>query len=278
MSPRANRKQLPAAEKMFETRAEVDAYLANDKLQCLICGKRYAFLGGHIRQAHNISADGYRAKYNLPLSAPLAGIQYRAAHRDKINRIRGEGKLTITDKMITRMKKEAALRSGAKAKVAHSEKTQRGYIYKHNSPPPTPEDITAAIEKAKKTGDTSELRKCLKLTIADKWTRRWAARKKAAILGKSSSKTIGDRVTILSMLGLKTNNQAAKVAGVSHNTAAKYAEVLGVRVVEGKHGWTDEDVARLTTAFNDPNKMSKAANKAWKTKRKLEKTDKPARR
>lgn len=78
----------------FQTRAEVDAYLAHEKIECLECGQRFAFLGNHLRRVHGISADEYRIAWGLPATVPLAGTAYRAAHAEKIRRMQAEGALT----------------------------------------------------------------------------------------------------------------------------------------------------------------------------------------
>lgn len=80
--------------RQFQTRAEVDAYLAHEKIECLECGQRFAFLGNHLRRVHGISADEYRIAWGLPATVPLAGTAYRAAHAEKIRRMQAEGTLT----------------------------------------------------------------------------------------------------------------------------------------------------------------------------------------
>ena len=37
-----------------------------DKIQCLICGKEYIVVCGHVRQAHKISAYEYKKMFGLP--------------------------------------------------------------------------------------------------------------------------------------------------------------------------------------------------------------------
>lgn len=80
--------------RQFQTRAEVDAYLAHEKIECLECGKRFAFLGVHIKRIHEIDAAEYRRAWGLPAGTPLAGTSYRAMHAEKIRRLQAEGALT----------------------------------------------------------------------------------------------------------------------------------------------------------------------------------------
>ncbi|MHA6885744.1 MucR family transcriptional regulator [Ralstonia pseudosolanacearum] len=68
-------------------RAALDAYLAHDRIECLVCGKRFTFLAPHLRRAHGMSADEYRQAFALPAMTPLAGLAYREAHRAKLVRM-----------------------------------------------------------------------------------------------------------------------------------------------------------------------------------------------
>lgn len=77
----------------FESRAEVDAYLAHNRIQCLECGKTFEFLGAHLKRVHGMDADGYRDAWGLPAGTPLAGLSYRAWHAAKIRRMQDDGSL-----------------------------------------------------------------------------------------------------------------------------------------------------------------------------------------
>ncbi|MEL7628716.1 MucR family transcriptional regulator [Pectobacterium aroidearum] len=79
--------------KRINSRAELDEYLNHDKIECLECGKRFSFLASHLRKTHGMTADEYREKFNIPVSAPLAGLSYREAHRDKLNKMIQSGTL-----------------------------------------------------------------------------------------------------------------------------------------------------------------------------------------
>jgi len=52
----------------FKTIEEAEAYLAHDKLECLICGKFFKGLGNHVNLAHDMTARDYRIKFNIPLT------------------------------------------------------------------------------------------------------------------------------------------------------------------------------------------------------------------
>lgn len=76
--------------KAINSRSDVESYLNHDKiecLECLECGKRFSFLPGHINRAHQLTAEQYRESHNLPAGTPLAGLSYRKAHRDKLNKM-----------------------------------------------------------------------------------------------------------------------------------------------------------------------------------------------
>lgn len=66
------------------------------KMKCHCCGEWYAFLGRHL-QAHNLTADAYRAMWGLKCSQPLANDEIRqhraelgAEHGHRVNEHRFE--------------------------------------------------------------------------------------------------------------------------------------------------------------------------------------------
>lgn len=75
----------------FKSRAEVDAYLAHDRIQCLECGKAFELLPNHLKRAHGIDSDEYRESWGLPAGTPLAGLSYRAWHAAKLRRMQADG-------------------------------------------------------------------------------------------------------------------------------------------------------------------------------------------
>ena len=49
------------------TKNEIDEYFSNPEgIQCLLCGRIYKSLNGHLRIIHGISHEEYRARYGLP--------------------------------------------------------------------------------------------------------------------------------------------------------------------------------------------------------------------
>ncbi|EOC5813760.1 MucR family transcriptional regulator [Cronobacter turicensis] len=69
-------------------------YINADLIECLECGKKLSFLPPHLKRAHQMQAPEYREKYNLPATLPLAGLSYRNAHREKMNRLIADGTIT----------------------------------------------------------------------------------------------------------------------------------------------------------------------------------------
>jgi len=45
---------------------EVREYLNQDKIDCLICGRRLKSLSAHLAKIHRLSTDNYKIKYGLP--------------------------------------------------------------------------------------------------------------------------------------------------------------------------------------------------------------------
>lgn len=66
-------------------------YISNVKLECLECGKKFILLERHLRIAHQITCDEYRDKYNIPVSIPLAGMEYREKQRQKMQKLQQLG-------------------------------------------------------------------------------------------------------------------------------------------------------------------------------------------
>ncbi|MEX0549009.1 MucR family transcriptional regulator [Raoultella terrigena] len=77
----------------FKTRAEAEAYISGDKLECLECGKRFVLLEKHLRVAHSMTSEEYKQKYNIPVSIPLAGAGYREKQRLKMLRMQENGSI-----------------------------------------------------------------------------------------------------------------------------------------------------------------------------------------
>ena len=56
------------------TRSEIDDYLAGNRVQCLLCGKRYKTLPTNLERTHDVTADDYRERYGLPWRRGLCGV------------------------------------------------------------------------------------------------------------------------------------------------------------------------------------------------------------
>jgi hypothetical protein len=59
----------------FMTRTEIDEYFNGDKVQCLLCGKKFKALPRHLERTHDITADDYREQYGLPWGKALCGAE-----------------------------------------------------------------------------------------------------------------------------------------------------------------------------------------------------------
>ena len=89
---KARRKIMPGypVEKPFETRQEIDDYLNSDRLVCLLCGKTYKSLCGHL-SVHGTNADDYKEKYGLPFGAGLTCITTKTMNVKHGKRLVAEG-------------------------------------------------------------------------------------------------------------------------------------------------------------------------------------------
>lgn len=62
----------------FLSSDDVNFYLDNEKLECLLCGRHFLHLGIHLVKKHGIDARAYKIKLNLPLwKRGLAGVGLR---------------------------------------------------------------------------------------------------------------------------------------------------------------------------------------------------------
>ncbi len=83
----------PKYEK-FKTKAEVDAYLGGEKIQCLLCGKWFHFLGGmHLKCIHGLAPDDYREMFGIPWNSGLIGAIKRESCVRQAKKLIEKGKL-----------------------------------------------------------------------------------------------------------------------------------------------------------------------------------------
>jgi hypothetical protein len=98
----------------FQTRADVDLYLAGDRIECLECGRFFSFLPRHITRTHQMDAVAYRDKWAIPASRALAGQNYREQHSLKLRRMISDGVIEPAHDKAT----EKACKAGSRTKVA----------------------------------------------------------------------------------------------------------------------------------------------------------------
>ena len=77
----------------FLTKKEIETYLSGDKIQCLLCGKKFKMLGPHLNQTHEITADEYRDIYGLPYGRGLCCKSTKDKFIEQANKLREEGKI-----------------------------------------------------------------------------------------------------------------------------------------------------------------------------------------
>lgn len=97
---RRRRKILPGFpwKGTFQTKEEVDAYFAGDKIQCLLCGKWYKKVSGtHLAYIHEITDDEYRERYGLPWTRGLVGKNLHETFGKNAKQRLADGTLTQAD-------------------------------------------------------------------------------------------------------------------------------------------------------------------------------------
>lgn len=60
----------------FTSKSEVDEYFNHERIECLICSRKFSFLSSHLKK-HGVLPDVYKAKLALPLSRGLVGTRLR---------------------------------------------------------------------------------------------------------------------------------------------------------------------------------------------------------
>ena len=65
MSDLNDAKTLMSKGSMFKTNDDVEEYLSGDKVECLICGRRYKLLSAHLK-SHDLSKADYCREFGIP--------------------------------------------------------------------------------------------------------------------------------------------------------------------------------------------------------------------
>lgn len=64
----------------FRSIVEIEAYVAGDRIVCLVCGRAMKSLNSHIQRAHELSAEEYRQRFNIPKKFRLCSDGTAMAH------------------------------------------------------------------------------------------------------------------------------------------------------------------------------------------------------
>jgi len=69
----------PTSPPPFQTRREVERYFSGKTIKCLLCGRRFRRLWGHLAAKHGLSVNDYRSRFGLPWSRGLTSAASRTA-------------------------------------------------------------------------------------------------------------------------------------------------------------------------------------------------------
>ena len=116
----------------FTSRVQVEQYLADDRLVCLECGRRYAFLPAHLTRTHDLSAAQYRERWGLPAGTPLAGRAYREQHSARVTSAIARGEFAPAHQRATTA--AAGKRRGRRVAWERAEQAER---MRQHAPAPT---------------------------------------------------------------------------------------------------------------------------------------------
>lgn len=80
-------------EGKFTTLEEIKEYLNEDKLTCLLCGRKYSMLTTHLTRGHHIDPDEYKERYRITWTSKLAGRVFREGASHRLNKRRAAGEI-----------------------------------------------------------------------------------------------------------------------------------------------------------------------------------------
>ncbi len=75
----------------FNSIVAVREYMNEPEILCLLCGRKFKKLGGHITRVHEISVDDYREKYNIPWTYGLLTKDSKTCYAGAMNARREKG-------------------------------------------------------------------------------------------------------------------------------------------------------------------------------------------
>lgn len=109
----------------FSSNEEVEHYLGQDEITCLLCGKAYKCLAAHLAKIHHMSSDDYKLRFSIPLYRGLTSTVYSQKLKDvralDSAETRAKRTATITSKVVRDKLREAKPRnSGAHTRAAKS--------------------------------------------------------------------------------------------------------------------------------------------------------------
>lgn len=81
------------APRAFQTVDELKAYLNQEKLPCLLCGKAFNGLYTHINFCHKMTADEYRLMFGIPKHCGLSGTLLRDKQSQRLRTQRRSGQI-----------------------------------------------------------------------------------------------------------------------------------------------------------------------------------------
>lgn len=118
----------------FSTLEQINEYLHAEKITCLLCGKAYKGLAGHL-VTHAISADEYKERFGLPYRTGLTSLATKEMCKENGSRpqqLRMLERLR-TEHISIKEKRAAAVK---KARTSHAKKLQaRANVSKNPAPP-----------------------------------------------------------------------------------------------------------------------------------------------
>lgn len=103
----------------FSSLNAIHEYLNGDRITCLICGRSYKGLLGHIPK-HGVSADDYKERFGLPFRTGLTSSGTKA--KNKANGIKNISRMASmrTQESITAMRDAARTQRTSAAKILQS--------------------------------------------------------------------------------------------------------------------------------------------------------------
>lgn len=224
----------------FSSLAAIHEYLHGDRIACLICGRSYKGLLGHIPK-HGISADDYKERFGLPFRTGLTS----SGTKDK-NKANGLKHVSRMSSMRT-PESIAAMRAAARTQRTSTAKTLQSKENVSNAKiPESPFSVQDAIHIFKHMVDFNvSLNSAVRATGIMKMTAFWN------LLSRHSEELVMEYEQARSKVSKGRTNPLIKMSDVIDDVRGQRRAGVPRKVIAEKYGIHVEYVSILERGFDN---------------------------